>query len=542
MKFTTQRTHRGARLALGASPLARPRLLVALLAATLGLGLTVRTPAMAADMAQNLRVGHTVKTMVVRGSFCDHSPSGDPSCAHGENRQVDVHLWYPADVRSFADWPKTAYTSALYGKPLIPERWDPLSWQVASEVAREDQGVKAGMQPAIDRKGRAFPVIVFSHGSVNDPIDYARTLERIAGAGFVVAAPAHVNNTQDDERIDFINAAAAKIPGQSPLFGCRDGRPSPCSRTNIPRSMEDRARDISHTLDNLPHWFGDRVDMSRVGAMGHSRGTVTALAAAGGSETGTDGTFPWHFPAVQGVDAVMGLAIGGRAITFAADLADVTVPTLLVAGQLDKNSTPDVSEDAFAKIGSTEKAYVPITSAVHRSFDSTYCDQLKSAGAITQAAGTNSYGEQKAPLDWHTVRLIGTSFPGGLSGVAHQYCSADTFSNPDLTPLMTSLNGLQYVDGQGRPTGKTFIFDPAAPTTGLETSEVKQGVTELAVTFFGTVLNRVGNDGPHFTQFLAPKWLEKHVPMVEHTPDHHPEAFADDDAICPPGLDVVCAD
>jgi predicted dienelactone hydrolase len=39
-------------------------------------------------------------------------------------------------------------------------------------------------------------VIVFSHGSVNDPIDYTWTLEGIARAGFIVAAPYHTNNTQ----------------------------------------------------------------------------------------------------------------------------------------------------------------------------------------------------------------------------------------------------------------------------------------------------------------------------------------------------------
>ena len=47
--------------------------------------------------------------------------------------------------------------------------------------------------------------------------------------------------------------------------------------------MKDRVSDISHILDALPDWFGDRVDVSRAGVMGHSRGTVTALAAAGGS-------------------------------------------------------------------------------------------------------------------------------------------------------------------------------------------------------------------------------------------------------------------
>jgi len=533
MKFTTHRSFRAAALALGAAPIGRYRRLVASFAATLGVGLSTQVAGapMAADGAglpQDLRVGHMVKTIDVPGSFCRRNPTLFPDCRNGENRPVDVHLWYPADVSGFADARKTVYTSALYGKPLIPGRWDALSWRVESEVAREDA--------PIDPNGPAFPVIVFSHGSTNDPIDYAQTLELIAGAGFVVAAPAHVNNTQDDERRDFINTQADMVQRGLRLFDCRDGRPSPCSRGNIPRSMEDRVSDISHTLDKLDkdkpeHWsLADRVDVSRVGVMGHSRGTVTALAAAGGSKT-------WDFPPDPRVDAVMGLAIGAQAITSGVNLANVTVPTLLVAGQLDHNSTHQVSEFAFGQISSAEKAYVLLTNAVHRSFDSTYCDELKSAGAVTQAAGTNSQGAQKALLDWHTVRLIGTSFPGGLSGVAHQYCAADTFNNPDLTGLMMSFNGLPYVDGQGRPTGETFTFNPGAPTTGLDTDEVTDAVKELAVTFFGTVLKRIGKDGPHFTQFLAPKWLEKHEPIVGHA-----EAFAGEDAICPPGQEVVCGD
>src|SRR3954451_14254552 len=232
MRFTTYHS-----LGVAALPLGASRLLVPLLAATLGLGLSVQTPAMAGDRAKALRAGHTVKNIVVPGSaLC---PNPDVPCER-ENRPVEVHLWYPADASAFAGTPKTFYRSALYGKPLMDGRWNPLSWQVEAEVARENA--------PIDLNGPAFPVIVFSHGSTNDPIDYAHTLELIAGAGFVVAAPAHVNNTQDDARIDFINAEAAKV-GQPPLFKCRDGRLSPCSRGIVARSMEDRVRDISHILD-----------------------------------------------------------------------------------------------------------------------------------------------------------------------------------------------------------------------------------------------------------------------------------------------------
>jgi predicted dienelactone hydrolase len=365
---------------------------------------------------------------------------------------------------------------------------------------------------------------VFSHGSVNDPIDYAYTLELIAGEGFVVAAPGHVNNTQDDVRIDFVNTQA-----DSQVLSCNDGRLPPCSRPNVPLSMADRVRDISKVLDALtpPHgWYGDRVDLSQVGVLGHSRGTVTALAAAGGSAAWSDqlncqpkptGDDPpcWNLAAEPRVKAVMGLAIGAPRITFGANLAKVEVPALLVAGTLDLASPQAVSEAAFEQLSSTEKAFVSIENATHRTFDSTYCAQMQAAGAVAK--------DNPQDLDRHTV--VGISPPASPSGVAIDYCSFGFFTNPvDIRPLVASITGF-------------YVTSENVPRTGLETEEVKQGVKELAVTFFGTVLKRVGNDGPHFTRYLAPKWLEKHEPMVARA-----EAFASSDAICPPGQDVVCED
>lgn len=62
-------------------------------------------------------------------------------------------------------------------------------------------------------------------------------------------------------------------------------------------------------------------------------------------------------------------------------------------------------------------------------------------------------------------------------------------------------------------------------------------MTELAITCFDTVLKRTGTDGLHFTRQLAPKWLEKHEPMVRTA-----IAFVSADAICPLGQDVDCGD
>jgi predicted dienelactone hydrolase len=392
--------------------------------------------------AQELDVGHTVKRIGVPGSTA------------GELRQVDVHLWYPADEEGLRERGKTEYASRLWGDTRLPQGWVPLSWTVQAEIAREGA--------AIDPNGAAFPVIVFSHGATNDPIDYAHTLELIASVGFVVAAPQHVNNSQDDVRIDYVNTQAGTT-----LIPCNDGLPSPCSRGgNVPRSMRDRARDISYVLDALPTWFHERVDLSRAGVMGHSRGTVTALAAAGGS------TF-WGFAAEPRVKAIMGLAIGVQNITDKVDLANVTVPTLLVAGTLDETSSPAVSQFALGQIASTDKALVSIENARHRSFDSTYCDQTQAAGAIAQ-------GNASARLDLHTVTGIvspGTAGGAGTSGRATEFCNSETFTQPvDIRPLVTSLTGFDFATHN-------------VPTTGLDTNDVKEQVKELAATFFDRVLH-----------------------------------------------------
>jgi predicted dienelactone hydrolase len=407
--------------------------------------------------AGDVRVGHSVKQLIV----------GEPN----ESRPVDVHLWYPADSTGFSEAPQTFYASRLYGEPLIAGMWDPLSWKIEAQIARENV--------AIDPSGRPFPVIVFSHGATNDPIDYAYTLELIAAAGFVVAAPTHVNNSQDDVRIDFVNAQAASLR-LPPVLACRDGRPSPCARTDVPRSMADRARDISSVLDALPGWYGDRVDVSRAGIIGHSRGTVTALVAAGGSVPagGTTGcgSAPWNIAAEPRIKAVMGLAIGAAPITSCVTFANVTVPVLLMAGTLDGTSPPAISKAAYDQVGSTEKAFVAVPNAMHRSFDSTYCAQMQAAGAV-------ALDNPRAILDTQTVDGIVFHLS---SGVAMDYCSLASFTNPiNIQSLVTSLTALRNA-----PKGGFDFSAQPVPRTNLETDDVKQWVNTRAMAFFGRALDR----------------------------------------------------
>ncbi len=197
--------------------------------------------------------------------------SGRAAAAQGPSLVPGGQARVPAGGRHGVRVPAARRDAA----PAPDDRWAPLSWSVNAQIARDTDAVD----------GKRLPVIVFSHGATNDPIDYAHTLEALAAEGFVVAAPYHVNNTQDDVRVDFINPQISAVTGQPPPFACEDGLGSPCSHSVLARSMQDRVSDISAIVDTLPVWLGKHVDAAHVGVLGHSRGTVTALAAAGGSRT-----------------------------------------------------------------------------------------------------------------------------------------------------------------------------------------------------------------------------------------------------------------
>ena len=333
---------------------------VAVLAAGLA---AVAAPAQAAD----LPVGHTVRQLTV------------PGTAQGEPRAVDVHLWYP----TAAAGPKAVYSSALRGRSLGTDLWSPLTWTVEAEIAREGA--------AIDPAGAPFPVIVFSHGNTNDPIDYAHTLELIAAGGFIVAAPGHTNNTQDDARMDFVNDAVAG--GRPRVFAVPRRAARPVLAARAPDSMADRVKDISAVLDALArlvrrprrrgqgrhdralardrHRARRRRRQRRAGRREPVPGDADALLAARPPSRGSRPSWAWRSAQLrharrqlarrQGADAAGRRRAG---------------PDVAAGGQRSAPSTTCRSAD---------KTLVTLPNGVHRSFDSTYCDQVQAAGTIAKA-------------------------------------------------------------------------------------------------------------------------------------------------------------
>ena len=279
-----------------------------------------------------------------------------------------------------------------------------------------------------------------------------------------------MTDTQDDVRIDYINQQAG-----TRLFPCSDGltRTGPvvaneCSRPGsaanqavLNQRMVDRSRDISTVLDSLPAWLGLRADMAKVGVLGHSRGTLSGLGAAGGSTT-------WGVAKEPRVQAVMGMASGGtQAATLQPNLADVRIPTLWLAGGRDLNSPLAVNLAGYNAIGGADKTFLVLPDAHHRTFLSTFCDQLQASGAITQANPT------RAILDAHTFTAVLTN---NVSGNAADYCTFATFTSPvDIRPLVASRTGFNVTASN-------------VPTTGLSQDSVTQQTADLAVSFFTTKL------------------------------------------------------
>jgi pimeloyl-ACP methyl ester carboxylesterase len=401
----------------------------------------------------------------------------------GECRPMDVLLWYPADKQAYQTASPTVYTSRLNGLTLDPARWDPLSWTVTAERARD--GVPIDM---VDTGGPSFPLIIMSHAAAGEPHNYAPTLERLASHGYVIAAPWHEGDTQDDRRIDIINQRA-----RSKIVGCFDEGPSPCL-DGVQKAVQNRALDVAAIIDffedrNRSGDFGHRVDTERVGLLGQSRGSLTALAAAGGST-------PWEIAPELRVKAIMTLAIGARDNTFAQDLAKITIPSLLVVGKIDRNQGPVpsatlITVDAFNTIASAEKALVILERAEHRVYGSHYCAQTQAAGAILL---------DETRIDKMNPRAIGERLTleniilHPTAGTSLDWCFYHTFARPvDITPVIKTMTGFQVT--------------PDNVPRQLDSDTAMRLVLELANTFFDAVLVKEARPGVHFKQCLSPKFL-----------------------------------
>ncbi len=267
-----------------------------------------------------------------------HRPASSPCPAppRASRAAVDVHLWYPTAAASRARRPSTARRCAAARS--APTCGSPLTWTVEAEIAREGA--------AIDPSGAPFPVIVFSHGYTNDPIDYAHTLELIAARGFIVAAPA-TRTTPRTTRGWTSSTMRPWPPAGRACSRAATGGPGPCSRPELWFSMADRVqRRLGGTgraarpgSARASTWRRPACSAIRAGPSARSpRRAAVARAFAGARVPGGE-TRCWPLVPEPRIQAVMGLAIGALPSPAASTSRPSRCRPLLVAG----GAGPDVA-------------------------------------------------------------------------------------------------------------------------------------------------------------------------------------------------------
>ena len=238
-----------------------------------------------------------------------------------EPGQQPLSVWYPADPDAVVGMETEIYDSSQ----VIPEAFRsliPESMQGAVETNSYRDAPLADWN--------TYEVVIYSHGfgGHRDVAIFLTT--HLASHGFVVASPEHIHRN---------------LPAQA--FGTAEFSPE-----------KDQA-DVVNTLAALDAAFGDTVDTTRVGVIGHSAGARTALDAL----------------ANEAVLAAIPLAGGGTAPPEAADK-----PILVVVAELDL-TVPTENSLASYDSATGPRTFVNLAQAGHNSFTDS-CPVILAGGGL----------------------------------------------------------------------------------------------------------------------------------------------------------------
>ncbi|MEU8899829.1 hypothetical protein [Nocardia sp. NPDC048505] len=189
----------------------------------------------------------------------------DPFVA-GSERELMVSVFYPAaDVTNA---PRAHALSAVALPALERQVGVPLPVLLSNSY--QDAPVAAG----------SFPVVLYSPGQSTPRLLGTGTAEELASGGYVVVA---IDHTGDSPAVEF---PGGRIAGAAPEFTALPGG----------RRRDLQVDDLTYVLDALTAWqaggdpdvqsrplpagLGTALDLTRLGAFGHSLGGITAVEAA----------------------------------------------------------------------------------------------------------------------------------------------------------------------------------------------------------------------------------------------------------------------
>jgi dienelactone hydrolase len=181
-------------------------------------------------------------------------------------RELPVWIWYPAD-------------SAPNGErqPVLPPEWqarriETLTAKLGPAVARAAGSLKVHARIAVPRQASAssYPVLLFTPGLGWLASDYSVLLEDLASHGYVVvglASPGFADVVRFDDGREVLRTLG---------IGEKIGTDQAIVHADAAFVLR-RLRELAADHDNLLH---GRVDLTRIGVLGHSLGGTTALMLA----------------------------------------------------------------------------------------------------------------------------------------------------------------------------------------------------------------------------------------------------------------------
>ncbi len=187
------------------------------------------------------------------------------------------------------------------------------------------------------------PVIIFSHGFHGNARQSTFLMEALAAHGYLVFAPHHRD-------------AVSRQGGASWLDRPEEPFRNPEAWND--RTYRDRAEDIRRLIMALTtdQRFRDRVDLTRLGLIGHSLGGYTVLGLGGA----------WPSWRLHGVKAVLALSPYCQPFLVHQTLRGLAVPVMYQGGTFDFGITPALAKvrGAFDQ-SSAPKYFVEFTGAGH---------------------------------------------------------------------------------------------------------------------------------------------------------------------------------
>ncbi len=213
----------------------------------------------------------------------------DPHAA--SRRELMVDVWYPAGRgvgRPRAPYlPDLAHLTRVLGDSVVRRQFAPAYAAVESGLLQ----THATDGPPTTCSATGCPLVIFSHGGGVDRSFYTSQYEDLASHGYLVAVPAHTDDTHLVLFPDGRAIAAAPQP--------RDSTPPdpsiPAWRSQLQKErrseayvrsvIEVEANDIRFVIDQLTKYARDRslgapfvgqLNLKQIGALGHSAGGEAA--------------------------------------------------------------------------------------------------------------------------------------------------------------------------------------------------------------------------------------------------------------------------